>query len=1340
MDLTIKNRIQSSVAIVQCGATTGTAFFISEDTLLTAFHNISEFLVDQNVEVGIYVEDLFLPCTAEPLGKPGERIDVAILKISNPSEPKKMGLNLLSQTLNSDMLLHTCGYPKELGEATYPFPLPLKHIETLQKSDVDLILVKTSDVSFLSYEGYSGSPVVNTSGSVVGIIALQENQNLRALSIKKITSNLRLKGIEVCENGAFEDDSPTGLGACYKRLNQCLRQSPQKFNKDLHQPHTELESYIRRFFDAESIKKRTAVWREIQSWVGNHKTSFNGTNVTYKPKENLPEIVFLEDIYYRPYDEREKLSKSQKDLLAEARGLLNEYRSIENRKNFFSKRIFGIFGSAGVGKSHMTFYFSDQLLSEYNYVYYINGANINSHDDIVAQVKRFLGLSDEQLLQVDDFAQKKQKNVIIVIDAINEGAGYRFWKSALTTLLGFLREYETFKLLLSGRRSNTGIFKILEEELSEDSFSYELYGFDDVDKALTEYCRYYNINPSYIPAHITDFSNPLFLSIFCLAYRNYKPENGQPLSRLGIFSTYLTDRNESISVMTDEDPNRNITLRAVRKLAEYSVFYNNCDNVQRSAAHKICNRITYRRDWSKCLLKHLISENILFEINDYRPYEDQLLDFEFQNFGDVFRADAILQRPNSSSHIINSLISRINMGIENDNLINCLVEVFGAWDSEEDPSPYINKLPDRLLNGILIHKNEKVNAVISNRIISNFDRMRIKDFFEQSIYLPNGALWAYHSYLIGMPMNLRDLRYIREVNQRYDILGKSLLNTEDESNVDETIALRQLIYWGWSCSTSYPDYKSILVRNMCRTLVIYPHFCLTLAEAFHSVEDDYVREAVYCAIYGTLLITRKSEVAVEVAKSIINSFYVKGRPYPRNLLVRQWTMQIIELARNLSGEKELEMPNFKDGVISDNPLTWNLSGITYRLLGDTPGGKRLQYNVSSEGPIPSDFNRYIIGTNSSRVNRHFITKDDELIDLDSIEKMLIKEVLNLGWNDELGNIDLYASPFERYDNTKEKIGKKYLWIAYQNVMALLSDSCKFVVDRVYTYETVNPDKCLQHVFPWMVEGASRFDPTLNVLKDPKEDIPSLKFKSEIDNLSGLFDSNDFAKPILSALDVNEQTWLQVDGWDNWRVKTDDYRGSSAHIQYISWIIKGISTSDIIHLIKSKYERFEPDMPIDSAYDCIWNEFPWSERTFPYKYEWKEFIDGHGLIMPLRICQLQEDMGGIEYEQRPMNNAMLPNWDFMETMGLYTAERGIVRDRETNSIVSYNRENVEISCAGLIVRKDYIDRYLEKIEGHLLIQVEYYKCNSQESAREFEWFVYDKDSNPTSIIRFKQAFR
>lgn len=1101
-----------------------------------------------------------------------------------------------------------------------------------------------------------------------------------------------------------------------------------------------MEYHIRRFLDVNSLEQGTAIWSGIQTWVGHHRASFNGTKVVYKPNEESPEIVFLEDLYYLPHEEREKLSESQKDLLLEARGLLNEYRSNESKKKFFSKRIFGIFGSAGVGKSHMTFYFSDQLLSEYNYVYYINGASINAHDDIVAQVKRFLGLSDEQLLQVDDFARTKQKNVIIVVDAINEGAGYRFWKSALFTLLDFIKEYDSFKLLLSGRRANSGVFKILEEELNADSFTFELYGFEDVDKAITEYCRYYGIKPSYIPAHISDFNNPLFLSIFCQAYRNYKPESGKPLTRLGIFSTYLTVRNESISVLTDEDPNRNITLNAVRKLAEYSVFYNNCNNVKRLVAHRICNRIVYRRDWSRCLLKHLIGENILFEINDYRPYEEQLLDFEFQNFGDVFRADAILQRPNSSNRIINSLISSINKGIENDNLINCLVEVFGAWDSGEDPAPYINKLPDKLLNGILIRENKIVNAIIADRIKSNFNQIRLKEFFEKSIYLPDDALWAYHTYLAYMPMNLRDLRYIREVNQSYDIWGRSLLNSEEESKVEETIALRQLVYWGWCCSTSYPDYKSILVRNICRNLCTYPHFCLTMAEAFHSVNDDYIREAIYCAIYGALLISQDSRAAEDVANYIVKNLYDKGRPYPRNLLVRQWTCLIIEYARNISGKSELEIPIFKDGIISDNPLDWNLSNITYKMLGDTPGGKRLQYNVSSVGPIPSNFNRYIIGTNSSRINRHFITKDNDRIDLDSIEKMLVKEVLNLGWNNELGNIDLYAPPFERYENTKEKIGKKYLWIAYQNVMALLSDNCNFIPNGIYAHRDVTQDEVLHNPLPWMIEGASRFDPTLNVLNVPKEDIPSLKFKSEIENLSGLFESNEFAKPILSAVDVEGKTWLQVDGWDNWREKTDDYRGPSAHIQYVSWIVKDISSSDIIRLLKSRYDRFEPDMPIDSAFDCLWNEFPWSERTFPYKYEWKEFIDRQGLIMPLRVCQLQEDMGGIEYEQRPMGNAMLPNWEFMETMGLCTAERGIVRDSETKSIVSYNRENVEISCAGLIVRKDYIDHYLEKIEGHLIIRVEYYKCNSQESAREFEWFVYDKDSSFTSVNRFRQVFR
>ena len=126
-------------------------------------------------------------------------------------------------------------------------------------------------------------------------------------------------------------------------------------------------------------------------------------------------------------------------------------------------------------------------------------------------------------------------------------------------------------------------------------------------------------------------------------------------------------------------------------------------------------------------------------------------------------------------------------------------------------------------------------------------------------------------------------------------------------------------------------------------------------------------------------------------------------------------------------------------------------------------------------------------------------------------------------------------------------------------------------------------------------------------------------------------------------------------------------------------------------------------------------------------------------MPLRICQLQEDMGGLEYERRPINNAMLPNWEFIESLDLYAAERGIIRDRQYNSIISYNRDNVEIGCSGLIVRKTSIDRYLEKIDGHLIIRVEYYKSSSLDSSREFEWFIYDKDSGFKSIVRFKQTY-
>ena len=48
---------------------------------------------------------------------------------------------------------------------------------------------------------------------------------------------------------------------------------------------------------------------------------------------------------------------------------------------------------------------------------------------------------------------------------------------------------------------------------------------------------------------------------------------------------------------------------------------------------------------------------------------------------------------------------------------------------------------------------------------------------------------------------------------------------------------------------------------------------------------------------------------------------------------------------------------------------------------------------------------------------------------------------------------------------------------------------------------------------------------------------------------------------------------------------------------------------------------------------------------------------------------------------------------MEALNLYTAERGVVRDKNTNAIVARNFSVGRMN--GLAMRKDYLDKYLSE---------------------------------------------
>ena len=123
-----------------------------------------------------------------------------------------------------------------------------------------------------------------------------------------------------------------------------------------------------------------------------------------------------------------------------------------------------------------------------------------------------------------------------------------------------------------------------------------------------------------------------------------------------------------------------------------------------------------------------------------------------------------------------------------------------------------------------------------------------------------------------------------------------------------------------------------------------------------------------------------------------------------------------------------------------------------------------------------DFNRYIIGTNSNNESKTFIFNDRKIL-LDDITKAVAYRIKHVyGYSEILSEYDKSVEWGDRHYHLKERIGKKYQWIALGEVKAYLCDICKMTKNR-FTEELA------EIPYPWYADRSFYFDPTLKVVEN-----------------------------------------------------------------------------------------------------------------------------------------------------------------------------------------------------------------------------------------------------------------
>ena len=1312
-------QVEKIVVPVHCESEQGTAFFISRKQLLTARHVVKAHFQSavSKEPIYIYVAGKKILCRGEELSLPNNNIDLALLTIDEEeSYCSDEFLPLLCDEYIHELNLHLYGYPQEVAMGCNLVQINVKNGLEIENSEWgDRALIREDKLTICNYDGLSGAPIVTQSGRVIGIIVVQINETLKYLSILKAKAHLEGKGIKYETDWKKDDITTMGQGRCMQLVEEAIAMVPGRYTPNLHQSDAELETILGYFVNNKPVKE-----------------SFEKVNALAQCILTLPVQMLgmvLRRLKVGQKLNEEKLMQNDGFLLKVSLDYLNENpfqsmgRNMEveklykiaqqvddvdfERLRYVEKKNLYLIGKAGSGKTHNLCRFAETNQDKAN-IYLFFGTDFQLNKPVFKTIREKVC----EAMSFEDFNNelvRLERNAIIIIDAINEGVGCSYWNNHLQALRVELEKYSHIRLIISIR---SPFDQDIKELSSSQWCRYKIEGFKDVNSAVDTYFNEWGVDRKYKEQRITAFKNPLFLKLFCETYMTLTEEERMHISKQTLYRQYVYSKNEEVSEKVDEDPELNIANQYLLQLAHYSVFTGHFNPISRSKARLYARRMAPYRMWHNDLLNACLTTNLL--LADHSQSEEPAVMFEYENLGDYYKANAILQSKRDKQSIIRFLEAekaylerhplipsqkfknaakalfdswyQQGVDIDNENAIQAggsLNDLYYEYLVESELS--FDELRTRLL------KLDK-DAIDPTQLIKDFDDLS----YEETLLI--------HEKLKSYTIARRDMLWTRYINQMYEWNGDELLR-EVPIEHDHTLPVSNeerdyLIGTTWMLSSSHPRFRALLIRKLRSILLIHQSLIIWLIEMFEDVNDPYVVGGLYCAVCGVVLPSRDKQIVTKIANHIYSHYYEDEKAVPLDLIVRQWTLKIIERAYYIDEKcdcwKRIKTP-FRHKPIDETTMP-RMEDINEEYFGVQHGSMLLYDSVFKD----EDFNRYIIGTNSRLASCDYFRKTEkgkyQGVPLQEIMTELAYYIKNVFcWNDKLGYLDNGKYSINRAHNEQERIGKKYQWLAWYRLNAHLMDTCRTTKEQYYYQEEAEEKDFAITPYPWNCSDVSRFDPTLDIKQ---------RYEANA-GLSGVESQAIGGKEFENWIEDNAYLplfrWLarQQDGTEYVMLmgydKSEDGNKDTFLFSNAGFVKKEYAKKFAQWAQEQNfYGRWMPER--QGTIEFLWSDYPWAD-TYKSQVEHDDGALMHDCPCEMKLsyeAQLQEDWEGIAHKDEYLSTVYMPNVEMMEQLGLYCSEiRGVVKDKYGREVALNTDYKDGVGINGLFIRKDMLDEYLRR---------------------------------------------
>src|SRR5690348_6050351 len=668
-------------------------------------------------------------------------------------------------------------------------------------------------------------------------------------------------------------------------------------------------------------------------------------------------------------------------------------------------------GDAGTGKTHLLCDVARRTIDDDAPCVILLGEQFTQGDpwpQIIQQLHLDVQTPDLLLGALSAAGEAAGRRALVLIDALNEGEGRQVWHHQLPGVLATIERYPWIGIALSVRSSYEPL--IIAQSLRGRLTTVEHRGFTDLEgEATRRFFDAYGIERPSVPRLTPEFSNPLFLKLFCQGMRN------RGLSRIpaglegisAIFRFFLESVQERLAApdRLDFDVKTPIVERAVSALAT-DMVETGSQWVTRERAAQLLGAVLPRDGFERSLLRALLSEGVLSEElrSDRRDSPVEAVRFTYERLADhriasllldaTIRDDGTLIPPPSTSSIPTDASGPPRLDLPTifatpqwqwyyQGIVNALAiqvpertgrELWEIWPTAFGSvvvwEAFLDSLQWRHPRAIGDAALHLVNRHVMSRTNTG-DRLRdlLMGVAAQPLHPLNAAFLD--RLLAPLAMPERDewwSTYVAFQDDDQTAVGRLIdwaWTTGHESHLASESVELVAVALAWTLATSNRRVRDHATKALVSLLHSRPTILRGLLERFSSVDDLYVIERLYAVAYGCVLRGIPRPDLEGLAREVFARVFNAGSPRP-HLLLRDYARGVVEAAASagLVNDVNLQLvrPPYRSDPPGSAPSEAELRARYYTpyRAGKEDGYFALWFSLMSSG----DFARYIVGTNS----------------------------------------------------------------------------------------------------------------------------------------------------------------------------------------------------------------------------------------------------------------------------------------------------------------------------------------------------------------------------------------